>query len=1169
MSTALEILIGRAGCGKTETIMRRIAAELEEDPWGPPIWLVVPEHVTFVAEARLAALTSGHTLMRAQVVSLPRLAHQLLTELGDDDAVPIREPGKFALVALLCESLRDQFLVLQGQIGRPHVIRRLVAWIDETRRHHITVAMLRGFCAGPAVPSGVSAKFQDLALLLEAYIHHVAGRFTDSEDLYPQLARKMPAAIGVVGATIYFDGFVSFSPQELSVIEAFCRNGDRVAIAIAAPSSFVLSHVRSAAKDGAFLHPFTEAIDMLAELEALCARLDGHGIHWQAVSDETCARFCQAPVLGALEHHLLTVAPNPIPNLNPIPDADRETGAETSVSLPSPDSQLVIAHADSRRAEVLGVLADVLRRRELGDRFRDTMVIVSNLDAYANWLQEEFGAAGVPYYMDRKESIARHPLAVGLLSALATAARPDDAEALFACLKSDLLPIPRLMVDRLENDWLAGRWKMARLSGGLMAGPHSQHSRAETLLRAWFLPLWQTIRDADVSVRTVATALWSFLESTSVHRQVRRMEDRDLQAGRVQDAKLHSRALAAVCSALEDLVSLFGDQSLPLDLIHSVLAQALDGVTAGGIPATTDQVLVIPAARVRFTEAPHVWVLGVVAGEFPVQVAEDDLVPDNERMALAAAGIRLGTTAAQHQLYERYRVYHVLTRATKRLTVCAPSLDDRGRTRSPSPLLDAIRRAVSPTPVLTVTLHDRLTDDDHDRALLISQAHAVSWLAQALAATRQTGTVSSLWRHVYGAFAKGQWHAPLIRQALLGLRHDVVHEVLQPALAEVLYGSDMTSSVSRLEQFAACPFAHFAKYGLRIGERQRSGVDALARGTLAHATLRYFTQDLSDGRWSSSDLPAAEVQIRLDRAFDRALQEPAHRAFSLSARSSYEASQVRTALARTAEILVEHLRRGAFWPVAAEVSFGQEGDVLPAFEVRQRGDRRLRLRGQIDRIDVAADEGTRWFRIIDYKSSIHEFAADLTFYGLSLQLPVYAALVEQEGHRLVGGEAAWAGLFYVPVKDVTVSVQRPAPPQLATVSVRKQLRLKGLMRNDEALVDLFDRLSRHGQTDLWPRLLKNDGSFTAFAKAVSFAEWQALTRHVQQKIGDLVEDMYAGLTSVSPFRYGTKTACDTCSFRSFCRFEPAAGAGRYRPLPRQSTATVFARLTSETGGGDP
>ena len=39
-----------------------------------------------------------------------------------------------------------------------------------------------------------------------------------------------------------------------------------------------------------------------------------------------------------------------------------------------------------------------------------------------------------------------------------------------------------------------------------------------------------------------------------------------------------------------------------------------------------------------------------------------------------------------------------------------------------------------------------------------------------------------------------------------------------------LYGDVMANSVTRLEQFAACAFAHFAIYGLRLKERDLYGV---------------------------------------------------------------------------------------------------------------------------------------------------------------------------------------------------------------------------------------------------------------------------------------------------------------------------------------------------------
>ena len=40
------------------------------------------------------------------------------------------------------------------------------------------------------------------------------------------------------------------------------------------------------------------------------------------------------------------------------------------------------------------------------------------------------------------------------------------------------------------------------------------------------------------------------------------------------------------------------------------------------------------------------------------------------------------------------------------------------------------------------------------------------------------------------------------------------------AAARALYGQSLQGSVTRLEQFASCGYAHFLKYGLELMERQ-------------------------------------------------------------------------------------------------------------------------------------------------------------------------------------------------------------------------------------------------------------------------------------------------------------------------------------------------------------
>ena len=54
-----------------------------------------------------------------------------------------------------------------------------------------------------------------------------------------------------------------------------------------------------------------------------------------------------------------------------------------------------------------------------GNRFRDCAVLVRNLDSYHKPLARVFRRYGIPFFLDRRESVAHHPLAELTRSALA------------------------------------------------------------------------------------------------------------------------------------------------------------------------------------------------------------------------------------------------------------------------------------------------------------------------------------------------------------------------------------------------------------------------------------------------------------------------------------------------------------------------------------------------------------------------------------------------------------------------------------------------------------------------------------------------------------------------------------------------------------------------------
>ncbi len=117
-----------------------------------------------------------------------------------------------------------------------------------------------------------------------------------------------------------------------------------------------------------------------------------------------------------------------------------------------------------------------------------------------------------------------------------------------------------------------------------------------------------------------------------------------------------------------------------------------------------------------------------------------------------------------------------------------------------------------------------------------------------------------------------------LAEHLRQLREPAADEILSPALAERLFGPVLQTSVSRLEEFAQCPFKFFVRSGLRAGERKLFELDARERGSFQHEVLKVFHEQLTaEGkRWRDLTPPEARERIRaiaaeLDGKFPRGI----------------------------------------------------------------------------------------------------------------------------------------------------------------------------------------------------------------------------------------------------------------------------------------------------------
>jgi ATP-dependent helicase/nuclease subunit B len=366
-------------------------------------------------------------------------------------------------------------------------------------------------------------------------------------------------------------------------------------------------------------------------------------------------------------------------------------------------------------------------------------------------------------------------------------------------------------------------------------------------------------------------------------------------------------------------------------------------------------------------------------------------------------------------------------------------------------------------------------------------------------------------------------------------------ERLGPGVAAQLYGPALRTSVSRLEQFAACSFKFFVHSGLRAEERQFFELDVRERGSFQHEALRRFHQELqADGkRWR--DITPDEVRTRMGRIVAEQALEFRAGLMRVSAQARFSARVLSGALQDFVAAMVQWMRQYEFDPAEAELGFGSGDARLPAWELDLDAGRKLFFRGVIDRIDLCrgADGSEAKAVVVDYKSGHQQLDKVKLAFGLQLQLAAYLSVLRHvpDPSKLFGAaRLVPAGVFYVNLRGRSkggksrgeVLRERDAP---------QEPRYQHLGRFDLAALPFLDNRGAKEGTQFKYRL-KNDGApYASSSDPMTTEQFHALLDHVETELVRMGRAIYEGEIGLNPFQKGSERACDKCDYQAICRFD--------------------------------
>jgi len=1049
----VKFILGRSGSGKTRYCLEMVRAELRRAALGYPLLLLVPEQATFQMEQALLGDEQLSGYHRVRVVSFARLVRLVLLQ-SEPVFLPILSPlAKQMILRRLLQEHRQELGIFSRSADRAGFIAQLGGMISELRQYQKTPEQLtqqRQKLLEQNNPrlAPLVEKLADLALIYQAYQHYISDRFIDPDDLLDLLSHRGGRAEILHHAHLWVDGFSGFTPQQYTALLAMVERVDEAHISLCLdPQHEQFRRANDAtapetALDDTYLfYPTLGTYRRLRRLFADSCRLEPEKIILfdyttpppPAESPIAPGRFGGSPALARLEGNLFRVRnvektmPKQSPDMSPRQGSSTAAGPEAlTVSWGDiPVKDIVVVESAERRREVEAAAVHILRLcREHDYRFRDIAVILRDFTGYQELLEETFTDHGIAYFLDQRRSVRHHPLMELLRSAVQVIASDFKTEHLLSYLKTDMPPLPRLVIDTLENYVLlhgieSSRWYdekpwsfRSRLAGDLpnnnLEGPYQLTGEQLNQYRRQVLAPLLHMReilyprrfqpDRLMTIHKISEALVKLLEELNITATLSGWYRRARQDKNLDLAQTHKQIYANVTALLDDLTEAMGDVLVTISQYGEILTAALGQMTLALVPPALDQVLIGAIERSRHPKIKAAFVLGVNEGRFPKVQTPDAFFTDAQRQQLSRDGFELAPTSVERLLQERYLAYIALTRPSDFLWVSYSLADERGSVLNPSPLIEDIHAAAGNVP--TIRLSETF---DLDRSAMVNPVQLGHQLAMAFSEIESSSLVGDVYQQLYHyALTHSDW-ASTIQRCLAGVIYHNTAQLDQETV-EQSFRRQSCGSVSRLESFAACPFQHFGRYLLNLKQREELKLAAVDVGSFYHKALCKIFEKMRQKQRNWHDLTDDELELIVDQAAHNLIHHE-HQVIELleqSYRNKYLLQEAVSRLQRFCRMLRGAARVGDFRQQQAELEFG-DGKALPALELKLPGNRRFLIHGQIDRVDVCQKtehpEKIAAIMVIDYKSTGRTFTCRGFIFTHSSSRPISPGFCAAANHR--------------------------------------------------------------------------------------------------------------------------------------------------------------------------
>lgn len=1092
---SLRIIYGTSGTGKSTYIFKEIQEKLNNSK-AENIKIITPEQFSFTAEQKLLTYTQKNAVLTAEVVTFNRMAYRILEEVGGKTKSHLSSSGRAMLLEDILLNKKNDFTFLGKSDENVDMIARQ---LTELKKHNVSLESLNEVVESTN-NAYLKRKLQDVYKIYMAYTSRTKNICIDENDGLTILAEKLNKSNQFKNCDIYLDEFAGFTLQEYSVLRELMKCSKSITVTIVADN---LDDNTNQEQDIFYANKQTAArLIKMAKEENIAIE---EPINLNADIKCELQRF-KTPELKHLAQNM---------ELPFYKKYDKQA------------ENIFLFLANNPYSEVEHIAIEITKLVKQKDyRYEDIAIITKDLSTYGSLCKAIFGEYKIPVFIDEEKNLSDNVFIKWMLSLLDIYVKNWSYEAVLGYIKTGFTGLEQYEISLLENYSLKLGLKGSKWYANEWIFYDESEEEKQVILHAKervVTPLleFKNKLKGIKTVKEITEALYQFIIENNIPQILDTKIVHLQEVNEVEKMNEYITSWKIVVDLLKELIEILGEENITFENYSKILKIGFSSSHLGAIPGTADQVIIGDVDRSRSHKVRAVFIIGLNDGSFPSNHKDEGFLDDKDREILKEQGVELAKGTIEQLYDDQFNIYKAFTTAEEKLYLSYVSSDADGKSLRPSIILNKIKRIFS-------NLEEESDVIQRKSEILLENTTFDELLIQ-LRKLQNGEEIDPMWFKIYQYYYI--YEKEKLIKSLKAIEYKNKPEKLQKDKLEKLYGNTLKTSVSRLEQYEACAFSYYLKYGLKIKEQNTFQVGTIDTGNFMHDVIDSFFTYLEEQELSIKNLSEEEIKSITENIVEEKLALKKYNIFQSIPKYRVLAQRLKKVIVKSMEYIVNSLKYSEFEVLGHELEFKQ-GKQYPPITFELEDGKKVEITGKIDRVDIAKTPDGKYIRIIDYKSSVKNIDLNEVLAGLQLQLLTYLdATCKKE-------DVLPAGVFYFPLIDPLINCDKDMAEEQIKEELQKQFKMKGLILADVNVVKKMDTNLTSGNSNIVPAYINKDGEVSEKPSTLNRKQFESLQKYMEKIIKQISTEILDGNIAIEPY-YNVqtkKTPCEYCIYKAVCQF---------------------------------